>query len=465
MKNTFLSIIFSTPLYLFSVEKPIKFLSRIISESSSVLVFNYQQTGDSPPLIKLNDLPPGFEITGQSISKNSKGLFLNHLGTGRIYRWIGNADRGFWKRIDQTYYTGYNFLSLFFSSDSTLYSFGGVGFWYYNGNLRKYNNSSNEWSTKSLNKSIPWLRESSQLYYIDTLNSILYFNGQGRHYDASLKNPVDSTTLNKLYKLEYKEGNITELGIIKDENFKIYGQTPWGVITSIHTLADISNNKYYTLSYNVENNLARILKISNNEMFHWQYTFWIDSTLYFGSQNNKFDSIVINKSDLTPTNSPVYSIFIDRQKDKNTSNNIISIVILASSLLVVTIIYYSIVNRRKKQLVNSEEIIKTDRILEFEKYKLTEIERELIMLIYENSILSNMTSINDINRIIGCADKKNDIQKKLRSDALKNLNQKLSLITGIRDTIIERKRADFDKRAFEYYIKSDYLKDLNKILF
>jgi hypothetical protein len=35
---------------------------------------------------------------------------------------------------------------------------------------------------------------------------------------------------------------------------------------------------------------------------------------------------------------------------------------------------------------------------------------------------------------------------------------------GLQDIIIERRRADFDKRAFEYYIQSKYLQSLNKII-
>lgn len=464
MKNIFLSLVITIPLYLFSLEKPIKFLSRIICENSSVLVFNYQQTGNAQPLLKLYDLPPGFEITGQSITKNSKGLFLNHLGTGRIYKWIGNANKGYWERIDSTYYTGYNFLSLFFSSDSTLYSFGGFGIWHYNGNLRKFNFSSNEWLTKSLNKSIPWLRESAQLFYIDTLKGFLYFNGQGRNYDASLKNPLDSNTLNKLYKLDYNEGDITELGNYKGENIRVYGQTPWGVITSLNTIADISNNRYYKLSDNVENNLSRILKISNNELFLWQYTFWIDSTLYFGSANNRFDSIVIHKKDLTLTNSPVYWKVNENYKNKKTSDNYVLITLLALLSLAVTSIYFSRILNKKKKLDKPKEMFKTEGTLESERFKLTEVERELLVLIYQNSILNNITSINDINRVIGVADKNIDIQKKLRSDYIKSLNQKLSFIMGLQDIIIERRRADFDKRAFEYYIQSKYLQSLNKII-
>ena len=195
-------------------EKPPAFISKILSYKKPVYIFDYQLAVNTMPILKIKDLTGTFNFTGQSINKNERGLFMNHLGTGRLYQWKGDANMGEWVRIDSTYFTGYNFLSLFFSIDSTLYSFGGTGFWYFNGNLRRYNFTSHEWNAKLLNRSIPWVKDVRNVFYIDSARQVLYFNGQGRFHDASLKNTVDSSSFSKIFKLDLKEGILPSKSII-----------------------------------------------------------------------------------------------------------------------------------------------------------------------------------------------------------------------------------------------------------
>ena len=64
-----------------------------------------------------------------------------------------------------------------------------------------------------------------------------------------------------------------------------------------------------------------------------------------------------------------------------------------------------------------------------------------------------MTSINDINAVLGCTNKNIEVQKRMRSDAINAVNQKLHFIFVTDDKIIERKRSDFDARSFEYFIE------------
>jgi hypothetical protein len=467
MKKNLILVLITLTNCLFAQEKPGPFISRLISYPSPVLIFNFQSTVKEMPIHKINDLHPSFKFSGQALSKNPNGLFLTPLGTGRIYQWSGNEKMGKWRRIDSTYFTGYNYLSLFFSIDTTIYSFGGIGFWHSNGNLRKYNKTANEWNIKRSDKSIPWIYSTNQLFYIDTLEKKLYFNGQGLFFDAGLtQGKLDSSNLGKLYCLDIEKGRLNELGIYEIESTGFFGQTPWGAIISFDKLADYKNNKLYNLSENVKDRLYKLLANSRSNDFIWHYSFWLDSALYFTCNDQKYDSVVIHKSDLIPTNQPIYispSGTISKNKSIQIPSSWVSIIIFA--LLSVFILYGKYLKRNFNKILSQNIYNKQDnKTFVNERFKFNEVELNLIRIIFENSILRKMTSINEINNILGCANKNIEIQKRLRSDSINTINQKFCMNLLIDYKIIERKRTDFDGRSFEYYIDEKHLQQVSKLL-
>lgn len=445
-------------------EKPNLFLSRILRHKGPVEIFNFELSSNTMAILNIKDLTGTFQFTGQSLNKNQKGLFLNPVGTGRLYKWEGTPASGKWERIDSTYFTGYNFLSILFAVDSTIYNFGGTGFWYQNGNLRRYNPSSHEWTAEALNRSIPWVRDHHILFYLDTINSVFYFNGQGRFHDASLMDGVDSTSLGKIYKLDLKNNVVTELGNYEPIKGDFLGMTPWGTVTSFYDLADLVNNKYYRLSKNVENNLLRVLTKSISNRFAWQYSFWIDSALYFASPNKGYDSVIIHKSDLIPTGKPIYSQ--KKNIQKKDSKSVPNLWIALFGIMVILNIYlYSIYKKENRKNSNKKHLDDIQsKIITNGKSKLTALEKELLELIFENSILKKMTEIQDINTLLGCNNKNIDVQKRLRSDAINALNEKLSLSFLTDHKIVERKRSAFDGRSFEYYIDQQYFTAIQQLL-
>lgn len=465
MKVIFIFLISIQSLGMYGMEKPKPFLKRILSHNGPVLIYNFQPSVNDLPVLKIKDLPATFQFSGQGLTKNNKGLFLHHIGTGRMYQWKGDVNLGEWKRIDSTFFTGYNFLSLFFSVDSSVYSFGGIGFWLYNGHLRKYNFSAHEWKAKELNKSIPWVRMAHEIFYVDTTKKILYFNGEGRYHDASLASgTIDSSSFSMMYSLDLEEGIIKELGKYETDIVDFFGQTPWGAIAGFNKLADFKNNEYYSLSESVENNLIRVLAKSNSNHFKWQFSFWMDSALYFSNSDFGYDSVIIRKSDLKKMNKP---IFIPAQYSKQNRNNTSFdwIWVIAFIILVSSNIYFF--KKYKQQKTKQQQIPlekSTDGYTKNSRIKLTEIEYSLIQVLLENSILKKMTQINEINNILGCTNKNIDIQKRLRSDAINTMNEKLSILLLTENKIIERKRSEFDGRTFEYFIDPSYFTEIQNIL-
>ena len=415
-------------------------------------------------ILEIKDLPATFQYAGQALTKNSKGLFIQPLGTERLYEWKGNQHQGEWKRIDSTFFTGYNFLSLFFSLDSTIYSFGGIGFWYQNGNLRKYGTVSHEWTAKLLNHSIPWHKKNGDIFQIDSSNRALYFNGVGRPYDANLKNQVDSSSLNKMYRLDLDQGELTELGQYDPEIGEFHGQTPWGVIINFSELADLVNNKRYKFSENVESNILRVLTKSTSNRFSWQYIFWMDSAMYFATPDKGYDSVIIHKSDLIPIKGPVYTEIKKEIKTSDPSSTRYLLLFICCLFGVGNLWFYRKYKTvKKKNTLDASAELKSE-FLASEKNKLSEIDKSLLQLVFENSVMKKMTTISEINTVLGCVNKSIEIQKRMRSDAINAINQKMNFSLLTDERIIERQRSAFDARSFEYYINEKYFLQIKNLL-
>ena len=124
-------------------------IKKLLSVSGPVQIFQFTPT----KWIELNDLPLNFKNSNHRLIKTTKGLFLSVDGTGRIYEIEQKGNGLLFTRQDSTYFSGYNFGSLLFNMNNSIYNFGGEGFWHTNGDLRVYDDSiTHEWQALKLNK-------------------------------------------------------------------------------------------------------------------------------------------------------------------------------------------------------------------------------------------------------------------------------------------------------------------------
>ena len=162
-------------------------------------------------------------------------------------------------------------------------------------------------------------------------------------------------------------------------------------------------------------------------------------------------------------NKPIF-IPVKDSTFKNNNSSIQWIWIITFITLVASNIYFF---KKYKQITKKQQRSEKQSSEGFSKnnrIKFTEIEYSLTQLLLENSILKKMTQINEINNILGCTNKNIDIQKRLRSDAINTLNEKLSLLLLTENKIIERKRSEFDGRTFEYFIDLAYFSEVQQLL-
>jgi hypothetical protein len=105
-------------------------------------------------------------------------------------------------------------------------------------------------------------------------------------------------------------------------------------------------------------------------------------------------------------------------------------------------------------------IFKSSKILDL----LEQRERVLLKFIYEQSSEDRLTTIDEINKVIGASQRTNEIQKRLRSDIITSINEKLGIVTNNKKPVIDKQRSEFDKRSFEYYIRKEHMELVVRIV-
>jgi hypothetical protein len=91
------------------------------------------------------------------------------------------------------------------------------------------------------------------------------------------------------------------------------------------------------------------------------------------------------------------------------------------------------------------------------KANLTEAENNLLALLIKNSMEEMMTSVNQMNQVMGIEKKPIKIQNNLRAAMVLMINKKFMVYSGTQDELLEKRRTQFDKRFFEYTVQRKFL--------
>ena len=97
-----------------------------------------------------------------------------------------------------------------------------------------------------------------------------------------------------------------------------------------------------------------------------------------------------------------------------------------------------------------------------EKLLLVNQELQVLQLILGNSTQNKLTSIDEINSVLGVAKRNADVQKKLRSDCIQSINHNLGLLWGTNEPVIDKTRSEADKRSFEYFVTPKFIEPLGE---
>ena len=402
----------------------------------------------------------------------NKKLVIQVDGSGKLYEVSPDKPA---KRMDNTCYEGYNFMAFNFIYKDTLFSLGGYGFWMDNGQLRYYDEKNSEWFLMATGKTLPFNRVKSKFYY-DVADKKIYLlfqhpillsadKSQNRD-DANYVQCLDLLTkrwwndplpLNK--KLDSIVNNITEFsragfhtkqGLLMDLDFEF-------------NLYDFKNNKVK----DIRPAKKAIIFNSISRPFD-KLLFSKDSSLQlFNSLTGEIDSIPFGNADLIDTDIPIYLPLPRKEKEVKDSQQLVSFSLVAILLLLTGLVIMRFKKMRQKialltmQAEANKETNQPEGILiqhkQSFKANLTEPENNLLELLINNSLIDVMTSVNQMNQVLGLGKKPVKIQNNLRAAAVLMINKKFKAYSDFPDDMLEKHRTEFDKRFFEYTIQRKYL--------
>ncbi|MEO5947087.1 MAG: hypothetical protein ABIP79_09740 [Chitinophagaceae bacterium] len=404
----------------------------------------------------------------QQLVKNNKGLYAALNGSGELYKASQQNKGVVFKRIDSTVYFGSNFDSFIFSYHDTIYSLGGYGFWKTNGLLRYYIEQRHEWEIIKLNKEVPLkIGNAYDLIWYDQLNGKIYFGfikeGPSTTTNKDSENSIHyETIVLDLVKKEWL--NLGTLSpFLKNDltNITNISSSPFGQMIAFRTknlVLDYSKNKIYRLSDAKQRELEELSTSTGNN--HVNY--FIDSTFFsWLSSKDLVDSLVFEKKDLILLDEKIYSevpsISIDSKPGNNGKKYL---VLILSGLLVAGAGYYF---WKKKKLQDSFPKRQEENDNGF-TIAFSPLELDLLNTILNNSSKGAYTSIEEVNKALGVSKKNIETQKKQRSDIITTINRKYAYSKRTQQELIEKRRTEFDKRSFEYFINSLRLLDAKEII-
>lgn len=440
-----------------------KGMREILAKSKEPTVFHYKLDWDT-----LNDFhyPEEFFTPKHNYLWHKNELKVQLDGTGKILVLDTNFIPN---RIDSTIFDGYNFGAFNFVYNDTIFSLGGYGFWQFNGMLRYYNEKQHGWSLIQSNKSIPIRLWFNGQVYLDSKNTKLYvaFRKPREGLNEAAVKPdthvyVECLDLKTKQWIEKKyivnEGVMTEW----DWAHKPLFNSEIGLITFNRDELDV---------YDFENN--RWGKVRKEKAKGIMDEWYMSKALILLATGNQLH--FINPKNGYINSFPIQNEDVEWQKTQlmTRESSLLSEKSFTSFILITSIFisfacgYF--LRKRKLNLSLNIESPPTNEIIEEEysrenkksfRDSLTETEKSLLDLLVKNGKDGKMTSVHQVNEVLGLSRKDTKFQNNVRSSTFQMINKKFNVFSGLSDPLIVKERTEFDKRFYEYAILPKYLQKI-----
>lgn len=443
----------------------LKLLGFVLLFSQSLLAQEVAQYNYG--LVKFK-LPPDhtnrlIEQVPQNILIHKEQLYLIPDGTGRVYR-LDYRKGNTIERVDSTIYFGFTFGSYTFFYQDTLYSFGGYGYWQTNGQLRVYVPQKHEWELEPLNREVAFYKGGNlSVNWLDETNGKLWLGysinqREGLKKQENFDSIKDSVYVLNLSTKEFQVAGVLNQEIgekVKTNSTRHLAASPWGQLIydseqNTILLLDFRNNSQLTLNDSKTKQILRIIPMSGWLHFN-------DSTLVVQSGSSWLsgdfvagDSILMTKSDFVDSGH-IYESPLSRViTDKKYSAYWYLIAGLLVGCIITSLVLYYLVIRKLTQLSKRKMLIDFD-----------EKEKEVIRFISINSSKGVGTTVEQMNQLLGVANKNLEIQKKQRSDLFLSINEKWGRANN--GVLIDKRRLEHDKRSYEYFIDKQNVEAANSL--
>lgn len=392
--------------------------------------------------------------------KNGQDFYIHFNGSGFLYKLENPTDSVLtFKRIDDTENYNYNIEAFLFTHQKEIYNIGGYGFWRSSGTLRKYNQKDHEWDAEPIDQEIhlPYANQLGtfgQLSWFNSQTQNLYIPYQTIINSGVKSNGEDDEIVKKVYRLSLATKTWKKLGKTHPDYFDLLQKTKWVLATDSGQLICF-NHKVYQINFeeniikeNTDPSLAQSLERINND--HLAY-FDNQTIYYLNGKTWQYDSVKVDTAKFEKANFKVWK--------KN--NGFITFWIILVVLFSGAAGRKEIQKRRKKLLVDAANKIPISLSV---KIKFNETEKQLLNLLLEKSKQNSTTTITEINYVLGIKDKNVGLQKKVRSDVMKSINEKFNFLQDGDTELVCNIRSQADKRFFEYYIDKENIELLEIML-
>lgn len=416
----------------------------------------------------LSTLDTNFNTCPQNLLKCGRDVYVFINGSGRLYKTEQKGAEISFTRIDATINFGYNIAAFAFCYNNHIYNLGGYGFWRMNGQLRVFNEKEKQWDIVKLNREIPLLTGKTEgMVWYDVAGKKIYTAYYLERNEALKSNELEETRfIYDVMVLDLQKEEWSRLGSLnsylreKLPNFRPMTISPWGQMITVGdkiSLLDFKNNQILSLDVH-KSFYQTLIRAYFGNAFYFK-----DSTLFYGNNATKqLDSVELHYTDFIPTNEPIYTGLNVASLTKKP----IAYLFLAFPFALLGISF--VVIKKRKSLTSQPKNIEQndhDNIAETNRQAVfDEKEMQLLHLLIQNASEGNTTSIDEQNKILGLLKKSVEIQKKQRSDLIIGINRKYSFVTKQQEPIIQKKRTDFDKRSYEYFIDYKRMEELKNFL-
>lgn len=413
---------------LFSIEIKTGILSQTLPKKSQNEIGKIKNWD----LIK-NDLPGDF---GVNSFYQGDSILISIPGTGQVYSLrMPSLEL---KRLDQTFFRGYNFNANQFFRNDTLFSIGGEGFWNKHSIITYYNSKSQEWAFYKFQKNNNHIVTNK-------------FSGYSKKYDTFFSSYLE---IDKAIKKEdidlmfysFKTDKWENKGKLSDKITYYAKRNYRSIWTGKYFIIvfDDSDSKIF-ITDPFENVIYEYISsddqffIQNCELYYRNGKIFSQSIASLGKMDKiHFDSLSIDSLVKKSTKiGPLYEVV-------KFGNREFIIAIGALFLLSGSILYY----RKRKLMVKD--------------YTLTEIEISVVKK-FINQPIGIKISSNELNNFLEISTKSYDNQRQIRYRIIGSINQKLRSELYFKD-LINRSSNIEDKRMMDYYINPEIKpKDLDKL--
>ena len=404
----------------------------------------------------------------QQLVVTDKRFYVHLLGSGIVYGSMKDAQgQIYMQRLDNTEHFGYNINSYTFTAQNKLYNIGGYGMWRWNGQLRVFQELTQQWEIEPLNEELAvsnylpgaplWVSSDQK-----RLISLGYLKGnqalQGKENQAvSLESELVELDL-KLYKWTNKGKLSPQVSKwLKPELLLLSMKS--GLLFSNFGPIYLLDLEHFKIKELVESDFPNMLMRKLHDAVTWNKG---DMVYFARLHSGVIDSLQLKSSYFRETGEPIFV-----QPFYASTHKIILAALFLFGIYLIIRLRKGWISTGKNSNENKQN--KVDSLLS-SPYPGVEVfdavEQSLLHLLIANGAqMGKRTGTDEVNRILGVAQKSLDMQKRKRSDVIRSINAKYKLIQPMRTLpLVDRVKSELDARLYEYYLLEDEIEKIQTIL-